>query len=55
MNLSVGQPWLLWALLVCPVIALATWRTRIEATRLRLAFATVTRMLAAALLAGLLA
>ncbi len=50
MNLSVGQPWLLWALLVCPVIALATWRTRIEATRWRLAFATVTRMLAAALI-----
>lgn len=49
MNLSVGQPWFLWALLVCPVIALATWRTRVEATRPRLAFAVVTRVLTAAL------
>ncbi|MEI8257615.1 MAG: VWA domain-containing protein, partial [Deltaproteobacteria bacterium] len=38
-----------WALVVCPLIVLVTWRSRIEATRAQRLAATVTRVLAAAL------
>ncbi len=48
-GLSIGQPWLLWALVVCPLIVLVTWRNRIEATRAQKVAATVLRVLAVAL------
>jgi Ca-activated chloride channel family protein len=48
-GLSVGQPWLLWALLVCPLLLLATWRSRLEATRRQRIGATVARVVTAAL------
>lgn len=49
MNLSVGQPWMLWALLVCPLLVAATWRSRLEATLAQRVVATASRALCAAL------
>lgn len=47
--LSIGHPALLWALAVCPLLVLATWRSRLDASRRQLALATLARVVAAAL------
>jgi Ca-activated chloride channel family protein len=46
---SIGHPALLWALAVCPLLVLATWRSRLDASRGQLALATLARVVAAAL------
>jgi len=47
--ITIGHPALLWGLVVCPLLVLATWRSRIDASRGRLALATLARVLSAAL------
>ena len=50
LGLSIGQPWVLWGLLACPLFAFATLRNRLEATRRQKLIAAVTRVLAVAFL-----
>ncbi len=47
--ISVGQPWVLWGLLLCPLLAAMAWRHRLDATRAQTVAATAARALVAAL------
>jgi uncharacterized protein YegL len=48
--LSIGQPWVLWGLAVCPLLAAMAWRNRLDATRAQVLVATTARVVTAALL-----
>ena len=47
--ISIGHPMFLWALLVCPLLVIATWRNRLDATRRQMVLATAARVVTAAL------
>lgn len=48
-GLSVGLPWVLWGLLLCPILAALGWRHRLDATRGQALAATAARVVVAAL------
>jgi uncharacterized protein YegL len=47
--LSIGHPWVLWGLLLCPILVVLTWRHRLDATAAQVFVATVARVVVAAL------
>ena len=48
--LSIGQPWVLWGLVACPLLVAMAWRNRLDATRAQKVAATAARVVTAALL-----
>ena len=48
--LSIGQPWVLWGLVACPLLVAMAWRNRLDASRAQKVAATAARVVTAALL-----
>ena len=48
-GVSIGLPWVLWGLLLCPALAALGWRHRLDATRGQAVAATTARVVVAAL------